>query len=268
MSDFSPHHCVGFVFLILYPAPAPPPAPPHSSSASVFHTTLSHHHLSHTSLSHTIFHTQRCHTPPFTHLFVTHLLSHTSFTQMSHTSLSSHTICHTPLCHTPSFTHLLCRTPSFTYVFATLSDTSFCAAGVALGDIHLHFAWQAWHLATSASFCGGKPGTCCTGLGVAHLGLLGRAGRRGILRGKRGIWRYPRSFWRSRRGTDGTGLALVACQTHLSHTQLGHTPSLSHAHHLSYTSCHTPSFTRNFVTHTQLCQTQPCHIQLVQHVSG
>ena len=24
-----------------------------------------------------------------------------------------------------------------------------CVAGVALGDIHLHFAWQAWHLVTS-----------------------------------------------------------------------------------------------------------------------
>jgi len=24
-----------------------------------------------------------------------------------------------------------------------------CVAGVALDDIHLHFAWQAWHLATS-----------------------------------------------------------------------------------------------------------------------
>ena len=24
-----------------------------------------------------------------------------------------------------------------------------CVAGVALGDIDLHFAWQAWHLATS-----------------------------------------------------------------------------------------------------------------------
>jgi len=24
-----------------------------------------------------------------------------------------------------------------------------CVAGMALGDIDLHFAWQAWHLATS-----------------------------------------------------------------------------------------------------------------------
>ena len=25
---------------------------------------------------------------------------------------------------------------------------AFCVAGVALGDMDLHFAWQAWHLAT------------------------------------------------------------------------------------------------------------------------
>ena len=41
-----------------------------------------------------------------------------------------------------------------------------CVAGVVLGDIDLHFAWQAWRLATS---------TC-------------------ILRGRRGTWRHRRAF--------------------------------------------------------------------------
>ena len=75
-------------------------------------------------LSHTIFHTQLCHTPSFTHNFVTHHLSHATL---------SHTIFHTPLCHPPSLTHhlshttlshtifdpQLCHTPSFTHHFVT-----------------------------------------------------------------------------------------------------------------------------------------------------
>ena len=32
-------------------------------------------------------------------------------------------------------------------------------AGVALGDIDLHFAWQAWHLATSTFTLRGRGGT-------------------------------------------------------------------------------------------------------------
>ena len=48
-----------------------------------------------------------CHTPCFTHRFVTHHLSHTTL---------SHTIFHTQLCH---IHHFLCRTLSFTYHFVT-----------------------------------------------------------------------------------------------------------------------------------------------------
>ena len=84
----SPHLCVGFLFLILYPVPPPPPPRRlrlpqlcHTPSHTIFH--------SHTTLSHT-------HTPSFTHSFVTRHLSHTTL---------SHTLFHTQLCHTPSFTH-------------------------------------------------------------------------------------------------------------------------------------------------------------------
>ena len=49
-------------------------------------------------------------------------------------------------------------------------------AGVALGDIHLCFAWQAWHLVTSTFVLLGRRGTCATGLdSVASLGALGRS---------------------------------------------------------------------------------------------
>ena len=34
-----------------------------------------------------------------------------------------------------------------------------CVAGVALGDIHLRFAWQAWHLETSTFVLRGRRGT-------------------------------------------------------------------------------------------------------------
>ena len=42
-----------------------------------------------------------------------------------------------------------------------------------LGDIHLRFAWQAWHLATSTFVLRGRRGTYGTGLAlVARLGGL------------------------------------------------------------------------------------------------
>ena len=99
-----------------------------SLSHAIFHTpSLSHttftHHLCHTpSVAPSVTHTQLCHTPSFTHNFVTHHLSHTSWL---------HTIFHTHLCHTPScmhdvVTHHLCHTPSFTHISVThhLSHTT------------------------------------------------------------------------------------------------------------------------------------------------
>ena len=59
-----------------------------------------------------------------------------------------------------------------------------CVAGVALGDICFHFAWQAWHVATSALILRGRHGTYGTGLAlVARLGWISRRWRRGTLRG-------------------------------------------------------------------------------------
>ena len=62
-----------------------------------------------------------------------------------------------------------------------------CVAGVALGDIHCHFAWQAWHLATPTFVLRGRRGACGTGLPlVACLGPVGRPSHRGTLRGSCG----------------------------------------------------------------------------------
>ena len=55
----------------------------------------------------------------------------------------------------------------------TLVAAAVCVAGVALGDIDRHFAWQAWHLVTSTCILRGRRGTSVTGLGVvARLGTL------------------------------------------------------------------------------------------------
>ena len=89
---------------------------------------LSHTTLSHITLSHTIFHTQLCHTPSLTHIFVTHHLSHTTLshtiflTQHCHTPSSTHT--HTSLSHTIFHTHL-CYTPSCTHILVTQLHTIF-----------------------------------------------------------------------------------------------------------------------------------------------
>ena len=158
------------------------------ASPTIFHTELCHtfsfarnfvtHSLSHTifvthsvsraTLSHTLFQ-YLCHTPSFTHNFVTHHLSHTTLSHTLFLTQLCHTLFQTQLCHTLSFTHNffthslylsfthhLCHTLSFThYLCHTRHPPSICVVGVALGDIYLHFAWQAWHLATSAlTLCG------------------------------------------------------------------------------------------------------------------
>ena len=53
-----------------------------------------------------------------------------------------------------------------------------CVAGVALGDIYLRFAWQAWHLVTSTLVLRGRPGTwshppsfCVAGVALGHIHL-------------------------------------------------------------------------------------------------
>ena len=74
---------------------------------------------------------------------------------------------------------------------AAVVAAAFCVAGVALGDMYLHFAWQVWHFETSTFVSRGRRGTYGTGLAlVARSVLSGRRGRRGFLRGRRGTWRH------------------------------------------------------------------------------
>ena len=196
---YSPHLCVGFLFLILYPGffPASPPA---SSSAA--------------SSSHTIFHTPLCHTPSFTHIFVNHHLSHTifhtpSFT-LTFTHHLSHTISHTPslshthtslsttILHTPSFAYHLLHTPSFTHTHTFANHhLRLRVTGVALGDIQIRFAWQAWQFVTSTFVlvlralgwlwwrawtglvAGDAAALCVAGVALGDIHLRFACGRRG-----------------------------------------------------------------------------------------
>ena len=96
-----------------------------------------------------------------------------------------------------------------------------CVAGVALGDIHLGFTWQAWHLETSTFVLRGRRGPYGIGLAVVSHAIF--------------------------------------VTHHLSHTlshTIFHTPSLIHplsrlfhTPSSSHNIFHTPSFTPNFVTH-------------------
>ena len=61
-----------------------------------------------------------------------------------------------------------------------------------LGDMDLHFAWQAWHLATWILTLRGRRGTYGTyGTGLALVARLGLSWRRG----RRGFWRGRRGTW-------------------------------------------------------------------------
>ena len=163
--SFSPHLCVGFLFLVVHSRPRPPPPPPPASSRST-HTPLTN--------------TQLTHTPLTTHHLLTHhLLTH-----------------HIPTFVTKTFTFrgrrgtygtglaLVTRFP-----FADVVAAALCVAGVAVGDINLRFAWQAWYLVTSTVTLRGRRGTCGTGLAlVTRLVPVCRRCRRGSLRGRRGTW--------------------------------------------------------------------------------
>ena len=171
-------------FLPLPPRPPPPPpaVPPYTplTHTQLIHTPLAHAPLTHTPLTHTpIAHT------PLTHIQLTHTpLAHTplTHTQLTNTQLTdtqlTQTHTHTTHRHITYHTQLVLGdmdlpfagqvwhlvTSTFTVpgrrgtygtglaLVARLvpgDAARLCVAGVALGDIDLHFAWHAGHLVTS-----------------------------------------------------------------------------------------------------------------------
>ena len=88
-------------------------------------------------------------------------------------------------------------------------SAALCVAGVALGDIHLRFTWQAWHLETSTFVLRSRRGTYGTGLALVarfgwdwspvtprHFAWQARhlATSTFVSRCRRGAWRHLPSF--------------------------------------------------------------------------
>ena len=201
-----PHIFVwGSCFWFCIPAPPPSPPPPRLLHISSFTHNFVTHHLSHTTLSHIIFH---IHGKRGT-------WRHVSSFHVAGVALGD--VClrftwqawHLATC--ASFRGTWRHPPSFCVASVALmalgwlwwrawtglvagDAATLCLAGVALGDIHLRFTWQAWHLVTSTFVLRGKRGTYGTGLAlVARLDWISRRWRRGTLRGRRGIWWHPPS---------------------------------------------------------------------------
>ena len=89
-----------------------------------------------------------------------------------------------------------------------------CVAGVALGDIHLRFTWQEWHLVTSTF----------------------------VLRGRRGTYHTP--YFTDHFVTHHLSHTIFGTP---SFKTLSHTIFV--ANHLSHCIFQAPSFTPNFATH-------------------
>ena len=90
-------------------------------------------------------------------------LSTCIFTWSTH-NLSTHNVSGVATCGTgPTLVH----TQLVPHMNLRGHTCALCAVGVALGHIHLHFVWQAWHLVTSAITLHGRRGTC------PHVSSLG-----------------------------------------------------------------------------------------------
>ena len=177
----------------------------HNLSTTCSHTQLVHTHnlfthaktSSHTTCSHT--------TCPHTHNLSTHdLLTHNLLT---HNFLTHNLLTHNLLTH--NHTRLAHTQPVHTRLVHTrLTHThNLSVAGAALGDIDLHFAWQAWRLATWTFTLRGRHGTrrhrpplCVAGvaLGDMDFHFAWQAWHLGTsictLRGMRGTWRHRPSL--------------------------------------------------------------------------
>ena len=163
---------------------------------------------------------------------------------------------------------------------------AFCVAGVALGDMDLHFAWQAWHLVTWIVTLRGRCGTYGTGLALAPcLGRSGRGGCHVILQVPRKVqgdmdlhfasatpatckkqrivhfaWQaWHLWHWAGSGGALGSGVDAQLVHTPLTHTQLTHS-TLSHTTLSHTTLLHTQTYTHTTLSHTALSPNLSCTI--------
>ena len=165
---FFPHIFVwGSCFWFCIPPPPPPPSArrlPQPTNTTCSHTTCPHTTCHHTTCPHTTCpHTTSPHTT----------CPHTT---CPHTTCP-HTTCHHTTCpHTQLVPSLCVAGVAWHLAISILTLRGrrgrFGVAGVALGDIHLHFTWQAWHVVTSAITLRGRRGTDATGLALVARPVL------------------------------------------------------------------------------------------------
>ena len=175
---------------------------PTHSHTTCHHTTCSHNLLTHNLLTHNLSphnllthttYSQLTHHNQLTHTTCSHTTySHTTYSQLTpHTQLTHTQLVTTQLTHTHAHLahtqlawqawHLVTSTVTLQgrrgtygtgsggrawFPLDAVVAAALCVAGVALGDIDLYFAWQAWHLATSTCILCGRRGTYGTGLAL------------------------------------------------------------------------------------------------------
>ena len=143
-----------------------PPTYAHTTTyPQLAHTQLTNTQLSNTQLTHTqLSNTQLTHTQlPDTHTTYSNTHTHNSPTHNLPTRTTySRSFCVAGVALMAlGWLWLRAWLP-----FGAVVAAAFCVAGVALGDIDLHFAWQALHLVTQSFFMRGMSGTrwhrCCS----------------------------------------------------------------------------------------------------------
>ena len=173
------------------------------------HTTYSHTTYSHTTCSHTTCpHTTYSHTT-YSHNLSTHdLLTHTQLahTQLSHTQLG--TWRHRPsLCVAGAALGEIDTGLALVARLGLAGAAAVWVAGVALGDIDLHSAWQVW----------GWPCVALTALGWLWSRALGFGNRRGSWHGRHGTWWHRPSLCVAGVALGDMGLHLPWQVWHLWH---------------------------------------------------
>ena len=174
---YSPHLCVGFLFLILYPAASSSASASSAAPLSHSHNFVTHH------LSHTIFHT-----PSHSHNFVTH-----TTWQAWHCGTRR---------HLPAFGVAGVALVALGWLWwrawsplVARGAAPLCVAGVALGDNHLRFTWQAWYLRHVAG-SGGALGRRWSPEAPRHFSWQAwhLVTSTFVSRGRRGTWRHLPAF--------------------------------------------------------------------------
>ena len=141
-------------------------------------------------------------------------------------------------------------------------------AGVALGDIYLRLAWQAWHLETSTFVSRGRRGTwrhlpafhvAGVAVGDIYFRFTWQAWHlvtsTFVLRGRRGTWRHPPSFCVAGVALGDIHLRFAWQAWHLATSTFVLSPTIFVTHNFvtHHIVTHTTSFYFSILRHLVLC---------------